>query len=153
MLAGARGEVDGACILLMSALRAQYWESFKRGDFKVLLQMPPGNHPDLPGVANTIDLAETDEQRQALEFIYGYWAFGRPFAVPVDVPSDRLGMLRTALKATVEDPAFLADSEKMGVSVDYMAPDVLQGRVASILNTSPEVVAKVRSLVPANEGR
>ena len=153
MLAGARGEIDGACILLMSAMRAQYWESFKRGDFTVVLQMPPGNHPDLPGVANTIDLAETDEQRQALEFIYGYWAFGRPFAVPLGVPAERLAMLRTALKATVEDQAFLADSEKMGVSVDYMDPDALQKRVAAILNTSPEVVAKVRALVPANEAR
>ena len=153
MLAGARGEIDGACILLMSALRAQYWDSFKRGDFKVVLQMPPGNHPDLPGVANTIDLAETDEQREAMEFIYGYWAFGRPFAVPLGVPVERLDMLRTALKGTVEDPGFLADSEKMGVSVDYMAPDILQKRVQSILNTHPDVVSKVRALIPANELR
>ena len=153
MLAGARGEIDGACILLMSALRAQYWESFQRGEFKVVLQMPPGNHPDLPGVANTIDLAENDEQRQAMEFIYGYWAFGRPFAVPDGVPAERIDMLRAALKSTVEDPAFLADSEKMGVSVDYMAPGMLQKKVEAILNTSPEVVSKVRSLIPANEVR
>lgn len=153
MLAGARGEIDGACILLMSALRAQYWDSFKRGDFKVVLQMPPGNHPDLPGVANTIDLAETEEQREAMEFIYGYWAFGRPFAVPLGVPTERLEMLRSALKATVDDPAFLVDSEKMSISVDYMAPDVLEKRIKTILNTNPGVVSKVRALIPANELR
>ena len=28
MLAGARGEIDGACILLSSALKAQYWSIF-----------------------------------------------------------------------------------------------------------------------------
>ena len=60
---------------------------------------------------------------------------------------------RAALKSTVEDPAFLADSEKMGVSVDYMAPGMLQKKVEAILNTSPEVVSKVRSLIPANEVR
>ncbi len=151
MLAGARKEIDGACILLMSALRAQYWEQFQRGDFKILLQMPPGNHPDLPGVVNTIDLAENDEQRQALEFIYGYWAFGRPFAAPAGVPAERLQVLRAALKATVEDQQFLAESQKIGVSVDYMGPEELNRRVKAIENTPASVVAKVRALVPAHQ--
>jgi tripartite-type tricarboxylate transporter receptor subunit TctC len=151
MLAGARKEIDGACILLMSALRAQYWEQFQRGEFKIMLQMPPGNHPDLPGVINTIDLAQNEEQRLALEFIYGYWAFGRPFAAPAGVPADRLQMLRAALKATLEDPQFLAESQKIGVSVDYMDPAELDRRVRAIENTPASVVAKVRALVPAHQ--
>jgi tripartite-type tricarboxylate transporter receptor subunit TctC len=151
MIAGARREIDGACILLMSALRAQYWEQFQRGEFKIMLQMPPGNHPDLPGVINTIDLAQNEEQRLALEFIYGYWAFGRPFAAPAGVPADRLQVLRAALKATLEDPQFLADSKKIGVSVDYMGHAELDRRVKAIENTPASVVAKVRALVPAHK--
>lgn len=52
--------------LLTSALRAQYWEPFQRDEFKVALQMPPGDHPDLPGVANATYLAANDERRHAL---------------------------------------------------------------------------------------
>lgn len=149
MLAGARGEIDGSCILLTSALKAQYWSAFQRGEFRVILQMPPGNHRDLPGVANTIDFAETDEQRQALEFLYGYWAYGRPFAAPVQIPSDRLGALRKALKSTIEDSAFLAEAGKVGLEADYMSPEEIERRVRNIENTPKSVVEKIRMMAPS----
>ena len=123
MLAGARGEIDGTCILLTSALKAQYWSAFQRGEFRIILQMPPGNHRDLPGVANTIDFAANDEQRQALEFLYGYWAYGRPFAAPAQIPADRLEALRKALKSTLEDSDISRRGGKVGLEVDYMAPE------------------------------
>lgn len=149
MLAGQRGEIDGTCILLTSALKSQYWDQFKKGAFKVILQMPPGNHPDLPGVANTMDIATTDEQRQVLNLIYGSWAYGRPFAAPAETPAPRLAALRQALKATLEDKAFLAEATKIGVSVDYMSPEELARRVAEIQATPEPVVAKVRALIPS----
>ncbi len=149
MLAGARGEIDGTCILLTSALKAQYWSAFQRGEFRIILQMPPGNHRDLPGVANTIDFAANDEQRQALEFLYGYWAYGRPFAAPAQIPADRLDALRRALKSTLEDATFLTEASKVGLEVDYMPPDEIARRVRNIENTPKTVVEKVRALTPA----
>lgn len=151
MLAGARGEIDGTCILLTSALKAQYWSAFQKGDFQIILQMPPGNHRDLPGVANTIDFAETDEQRQALEFLYGYWAYGRPFAAPVEIPSPRLAALRKALKTTLEDADFLTEAKKLGLEIDYMSPEEIEQRVKAIESTPKTVVDKIRSLAPAKK--
>jgi tripartite-type tricarboxylate transporter receptor subunit TctC len=151
MLAGARGEIDGTCILLSSALKAQYWASFQKGDFRVILQMPPGNHSDLPGVANTLDFAETEEQRQALEFVYGFWAYGRPFAAPAEIPAERLAALRAALKATLEDKAFIAEATKAGLEVDYMAPEEIERRVKNIERTPKAVVDKVMALMPSGK--
>jgi tripartite-type tricarboxylate transporter receptor subunit TctC len=151
MLAGARGEIDGACILLSSALKAQYWDAYQRGEFRVILQMPPGNDPDLKGVANTIDFATTDEQRQALEFVYGFWAYGRPFAAPAGIPADRLAALRRALKSTLEDKAFVVEAKKVGLDVDYMAPDEIERRVKAIERTPKAVVDKVLALIPASK--
>ncbi|MFN3889533.1 MAG: Bug family tripartite tricarboxylate transporter substrate binding protein [Beijerinckiaceae bacterium] len=146
MLAGARGEIDGACILLSSAIKAQYWGAYQRGEFRVILQMPPGNDPDLKGVANTIDFAATDEQRQALEFVYGFWAYGRPFAAPAETPADRLAALRSALKATLENQSFLAEAKKVGLDVGYMPPDEIDRRVKAIERTPKSVVDKVLAL-------
>lgn len=151
MLAGARGEIDGACILLSSALKAQYWDAYQRGEFRVILQMPPGNDPDLKGVANTIDFATTDEQRQALEFVYGFWAYGRPFAAPAGIPAERLAALRRALKSTLEDKAFVTEAKKVGLDVDYMAPDEIERRVKAIERTPKAVVEKVLALIPAGK--
>lgn len=149
MLAGARGEIDGACILLSSALKAQYWSAFQKGEFRIILQMPPGNHPDLPGVANTLDFADTEEQRQALEFVYGFWAYGRPFAAPAGIPADRLAALRKALRSTLEDKAFLAEASKAGLEVDYMPPEEIEQRVKNVERTPKAVVEKVIALTPA----
>lgn len=149
MLAGARGEIDGACILLVSAMQAQYWESFQRGDFKVLLQMPPGNHPSLPKAVNATDLASNDEQRQVIEMIYGHWAFGRPFAAPAGIPQDRLAALRTALKATLADPEFLAEGKKLGLDVDYMTAEQIEAWIAKTQATPASVVDQVKALMPS----
>ena len=148
MLAGARGEIDGACILLVSAMQAQYWEPFQRGDFKVLLQMPPGNHPSLPKAINATDLASSDEQRQVIEMIYGHWAFGRPFAAPAGIPQDRLAALRTALKATLADPEFLAEGKKLGLDVDYMTAEQIEAWIAKTQATPASVVNQVKALMP-----
>ncbi len=151
MLAGARGEVDGACILLSSALKAQYWSNFQRGEFSVILQMPPGNHPDLKGVANATDFATTEEQRQALEFVNGFWAYGRPFAAPAQIPVDRLAALRVGFKATLEDQGFLTEANKVGLDVAYMDPDEIERRVKAIERTPKAVVDKVLALIPASK--
>ena len=151
MLAGQRGEIDGACILLTSALKAQYWDQFQRSEFRVILQMPPGNHPDLPGVANTMDFATSEEQRQALEFVYGFWAYGRPFAAPADIPADRLNALRAALKTTLEDQGFVDEAKKVGLEVSYMAPDEIERRVKAIERTPKQVVEKIRALTPSGK--
>jgi hypothetical protein len=132
-------------------LKAQYWDAYQRGEFRVILQMPPGNDPDLKGVANTIDFATTDEQRQALEFVYGFWAYGRPFAAPAGIPADRLAALRRALKSTLEDKAFVVEAKKVGLDVDYMAPDEIERRVKAIERTPKAVVDKVLALIPASK--
>jgi hypothetical protein len=90
------------------------------GEFKSMLQMPPGNYSaNLPGVINTIDLAQSEEQRLALEFIYSYWA------------------LRAMLKASLEVKQLLSDFKKIDVSVDYMGHAELYRRVKAIENTPP----------------
>jgi tripartite-type tricarboxylate transporter receptor subunit TctC len=149
MLAGARGEIDGACILLVSAMQAQYWEPFQRGEFNVLLQMPPGNHPSLPKAVNATDLASSDEQRQVIEMIYGHWAFGRPFAAPEGIPQDRLAALRAALKATLADPEFLAEGKKLGLDVDYMTAEQIEAWIAKTQATPAQVIDQVKALMPS----
>lgn len=148
MLAGARGEIDGACILLVSAMQAQYWDAFQRGDFTVLLQMPPGNHPSLPKAVNATDLASSEDQRQVIELIYGHWAFGRPFAAPADIPQDRLAVLRTALKSTLADPEFLAEGKKIGLDVEYMTPQQIENWIAKTQATPSRVIDQVKALMP-----
>ena len=58
--------------------------------------------------------AKTDEQRALLNVLSGGDEIGRPFIMSKQVPADRLAILRQAFNATMKDPAFLADMQKLG---------------------------------------
>jgi hypothetical protein len=66
---------------------------------------------------------------------------------PPNVPPDRLDALRAAFDATMIDPAYLADAQKIGLMVDPLT----SGQFKSLLNVAyaapPETVDRARSLI------
>ena len=44
--------------------------------------------------------------------------YGRPFFLPPNVPADRVQALRRAFDATMKDPAYLAEADKLKIDVD-----------------------------------
>jgi hypothetical protein len=72
--------------------------------------------------------------------------------MPPDVPADRLGAMRKALADTLNDPAFKADAEKIGLVIN--APRTgpqLQEVIRAAYAAPSDIVARVRELEkPAN---
>ena len=60
---------------------------------------------------------------------------GRPFFLPPNVPADRVAALRAAFDATMKDPAYLAEAEKLKIDVDPMNGADLAAFVAQVLKT------------------
>ena len=110
-LALERGEVDGICESLDSVSgKSPGWR--EKGVFNAVLQGGLEPDPHLKGVPFVFELAKTEEDRQALRFLYAGQAIGRPFAMPPDVPAARLAIMRKAFAATMKDEAFLGGSRK-----------------------------------------
>src|SRR5215510_5429664 len=61
-LAAERGEVDGHCGLLVSAIKTDVWDAYKAGRLAVPVQMGLQKHPELPDVPNAYDLATRDDE-------------------------------------------------------------------------------------------
>jgi tripartite-type tricarboxylate transporter receptor subunit TctC len=146
-LAAERGEVDGHCGLLVSAIKTDVWEAFKAGRISVPVQMGLQKHTELPDVPNAYDLATKEEDRQLFRLIFGPWAFGRPLLAPPDTPKDRVAALRAAFKAAVTDPAFLAEAQKINMEIQPTAPEAIEKVVDDILKTPPPVVERARGLL------
>jgi hypothetical protein len=106
-------------------------------------------HAELPDVPNAYDLATKEEDRQLFRLIFGPWAFGRPLLAPPDTPKDRVQALRTAFKATVADPAFLAEAQKINMEIQPTAPEAIEKLVDDILRTPQPVVERARGLLGA----
>jgi tripartite-type tricarboxylate transporter receptor subunit TctC len=145
-LAMERGEVEGICESLDSIkIRRPDWIPTRK--ISILFQGGAEPNPELDGVPFVLDLALPGEQRQAIEFLYAGQGIGRPFVAPPDLPPDRLKMLRDAFKATMTDPAFVAEAQKSKLDLEPEDGEHLAVLIAKIYATPKPIVDKITSMI------
>jgi hypothetical protein len=67
------------------------------------------------------------------------------------VPADRVAALRKAFDDTMKDPAFLADAKKRNLDIDARNWQYAHTLVSKIANASPDLVARVKKSIGADE--
>ena len=145
-LAMERGEVEGICESLDSIkIRRPDWIPTRK--ISILFQGGAEPNPELDGVPFVLDLALTGEQRQAIEFLYAGQGIGRPFVAPPDLAPDRLKMLRDAFKATMTDPAFVAEAQKSKLDLEPEDGEHLAVLIAKIYATPKPIVDKITGMI------
>jgi tripartite-type tricarboxylate transporter receptor subunit TctC len=143
-LAINRGEVDGICGVSMSSVTAQWRDELESGAFRPILQLSGKQHPILAGVPHVDDYAKTAEDRQVFGLIFGVQALGRIYVSPPAMPTERMKALRAAFTATAADPEFLADAVKMQIDVNAATGAEVEGFIARVVASSPEVVERAK---------
>jgi tripartite-type tricarboxylate transporter receptor subunit TctC len=73
---------------------------------------------------------------------------GRPYFTTPGVPVDRVAALRKAFDATMKDPRFLADAEKIGAEVDPMTGAEVEALLAKIYKTDKNAVSMLQRAMP-----
>ncbi len=140
-LAMERNEVSGRCGWSWTSLRNQHREWLDKGSVNVLIQLSVEKLDEIKAPL-VMDMAKSDEDRQVFELVFAPQAFGRPFVLPPDVPSDRVAALRAAFNQTAKDPKLIADLEKLSFDVSLVTGERMQEIVARLLKTPPAVVQK-----------
>ncbi len=143
-LALESGEVQGtiAAWTTLKTLSAA-WLAEKK--IKVIAQWALRPNPELGDVPNVLDAATTDAERDALRLVMARLDIGRPFFLPPGVPADRVAALRAAFDATMKDPEYLAEAEKLKIDVDPLTGAELAALVAQVAATPADTVARVRA--------
>ena len=144
-----KGEVAGFCAWGWMAMRATRPDWIRDSKFTVLLQIALRADRDHPEVPLALDLARTPEDRQVLELIVAPQTFARPFAAPPGLPPDRAAALRAAFDATVKDPAFIAEAEKLKLEPDLVNATEMEAILHRLYATPPEIVARAKSALAA----
>jgi tripartite-type tricarboxylate transporter receptor subunit TctC len=152
-LAVARGEVGGHIGTLWSTVKKSEW--LRDGQIKVITQFGFTRHPDLPDVPLFLDLAKTPEDRGVLELMLARQETAKPYFGPPGIPADRLGMLRDAFDATVKDPEYLAEMDRLGLPTDGpMGWQEMTLLIARLQKTSPETLNRLHEIFDrAREGK
>jgi tripartite-type tricarboxylate transporter receptor subunit TctC len=138
------GEVHGT-IANWSTLKAinPNWITEKK--IRILTQWTLQKNPELADVPLFLDLAKTEEERAALKLMLARLEYGRPFFLPPNVPAARVAALRRAFDATMKDPAYLAEADKLKIDVDPLSGEQVAALVEQVSHTPADTVARVRT--------
>ena len=143
-LAMESGEVHGT-IANWSTLKAinSNWITEKK--IRILAQWALHKNPELADVPLFLDFARTDDERAALRLMLARLEYGRPFFLPPNVPAARVEALRRAFDATMKDPAYLAEADKLKIEVDPLTGEQVAALVGQVARTPADTVARVRT--------
>ena len=147
LLAVQRGEAEGIGGVSWSSLYPAQKDLVEGHKFNILMQLGlrPGTAPELKGVPLVVDLVQGAAEKEALEIIFARQSMAYPFAVPPDVPPERLKALRDAFAATLADPQYVAEAKTAGMSVNPVGWQEMDRLMAKVYGSSPETVARVKA--------
>lgn len=144
-LAMERGEIQGRGASWLSVVTATpHYITEKK--LKPLVFEGLSKEPGFPDVPLLVELAKTEQQRQAVRLISSAAEFGRAIFATPEVPADRLAALRHAFDAAVKDPELLAEAKKREMPIEPQTGETLQKVAKVVTSAFPEAVAYAREL-------
>ncbi len=139
-----RGELSGFCSWGWVPIQTQRPEWLRDKKINVLVQLGLRKHPDHPLVPLAQEFASNDDERKVLDFVFAPQVFARPFAAPPKLSPERAAVLRNAFSATVRDPAFVAEAEKLGLEPELVTWQDMEKLIEAFYQAPPAVVARAR---------
>jgi tripartite-type tricarboxylate transporter receptor subunit TctC len=147
-LAMQRGEIDGHANSTWASIKSTLNNEFRDGKLNVLIQTGPHKEADLPAVPLLTDLVAGNPSKEAVaQFISLAVSIARPFAAPPGVPDERVAILRRAFDATMIDPEFAADAEKLNSEINPMTGEETQAAIAAVLSTPKTVIGQIQAVL------
>ena len=147
LLAMERRELDGHPSAFFSSLRSTRPNWLRERTAKAIVQYGSERIAELGAVPFAPDLVRDEEDRLVMQAAFAPLALGRPFLTPPGVPAERVAALRSAFAATMRDPEFLAEGERMGLGLN--APrtgEQLQEVMERTYRSPPRVLDRLRRL-------
>jgi tripartite-type tricarboxylate transporter receptor subunit TctC len=140
-LAMERGEVQGRCGGLISSIRSTRPDWFPKKKVNVPIQIASARNPLFPDTPAIGEFAKDKRTKKILKLVLAPLEMDRPILAPPGVPPERVAALRAAFHAAMNDPEFIAQTEKVHLEIR----EISGARVAQILNDTfamPPDIAK-----------
>lgn len=139
-LAMERGEIQGRCAATLSSINASRPDWIRDKKITFLLDVSLSAKRNMPDVPLVTEFAKRPEDRQALDLILAPDSWTRPIVAPPGLPVARVTELRAAFDATVKDPKFVADMERLKLVLDTMTGAEMTARIERLEKLPAAVV-------------
>jgi tripartite-type tricarboxylate transporter receptor subunit TctC len=144
-----RKELDGACWT---------WESMRttaramldaKGESRLIPYVIEGkwDEPEVKDLPHYTEVIKGKDHLEAFKAWLNAYKYFQPLAVPPGTPKARVDILRTALKETLEDPAFKADAKKSSLIVSSVSGEEITKLVHETLSISPQAKKLLVTLI------
>jgi tripartite-type tricarboxylate transporter receptor subunit TctC len=148
-LAMERGEVDGLCGWDWSSVKSQKADWVRDKKLNLLVQVSLKSLPELDalGVPQIWKFITNESDRTVAELVVSQQVFQRSYVVPPETPAQEIEILRKGFDETVRDPQFLADGEKLRISIAPLGGVEVQEVVKRLYATPKSFVERAKSVI------
>jgi tripartite-type tricarboxylate transporter receptor subunit TctC len=142
-LAMERGEVQGRTGALETLL-AVHPDWIEKGKMMIVGELSLEDEPSFPGVPLLPELVKDPADREVLNLIASYTAFGISMAFPPNVPSERVEIIRAAFDKVMADPRFLEEMKSLKMEVRPLSGAKLQVLAQQFKSISPDLLDRTK---------
>jgi tripartite-type tricarboxylate transporter receptor subunit TctC len=138
-----RGELDGDCGA-WSSISKDWIEGHK---IVPVIKSGPIFAPDMPrDIPYSVDIAPSERDRQVIKLLLASAQVGRPFIASQAVPPERVRILRDAFNATMKDPQFIAELDKLRLPLSPKTGEEALKIVEDIYATPDDIVQAAKKM-------
>jgi tripartite-type tricarboxylate transporter receptor subunit TctC len=141
-----QGEVQGNSAILPNLTSARP-DWFRDGKVRVIVQFGTDRMRQLPDVPTAVELAGNENDKAMLRFYARKFSMAYPFVMAAGVPADRVKAMRAAFDATMKDPAFLKEAEKLGLDVDPFTGAEMEALIKEMDDAPKQIVDRVAEFI------
>jgi tripartite-type tricarboxylate transporter receptor subunit TctC len=139
-----RGELDAGCGGWSSLPLT--WRT--EGKINVLVKLSPSQPQGFPPkVPYAGDILVTEREKSVLRLLSNPAQVGKPVVMSQAVPAERVQTIRNAFAATIKDPQFLADAEKLKVDVSPRLASESMQMLEEIYAMPADVIDAARKVI------
>jgi tripartite-type tricarboxylate transporter receptor subunit TctC len=148
-LAMERGEVDGLCGWDWSSAKSQKSDWLRDKKLNILVQVGLDPQPELTkmGVPQVWNFIKDKTDRTVAELVVSQQVFQRSYIVPPGTPAEQVAILRKAFDATMDDKQFLAEAEKVKLSITPLSGEKVQALIDKLYATPKDLVQRARAAI------
>lgn len=149
-LAMERGEIEGRVSNGWSGDKAILAPWLADGKVRFLAALAVEKSRVLPDLPLITEFAHNSVDRQVIELLLASALWGRPFALPPNVPTDRVAALRKAFSDMAGDPQFLAEAARLDFDIDAIDGNRIDRALDHAYDAPPEIIDMARHAIGGN---
>ena len=144
-LAMERGEIAGRVTQSWAGWKSQKPDWIAERKIISLAQGGRKRHADLAQTPLLADFARSAQDRQLIQFMLSSDEVARPIIAAQGTPPDRVSILRGAFMATMQDPDFQADADKLKLDIEAMSGEEAQAIVSEMMAAPAVIIERAKT--------